>query len=466
MSEFAFQRSAEFLSRPFEQKTEITGHLLPGVEISRQFCQDFASGAAALTEMTIFGPFVYKDPTCFDDETVAQLGRKPRDFNFSQMWSNSGMDGYIFPENDLYATLKFHTCKAFDSEKLLKYVHETLGFDADMRHTEILNGQTIVDNKVYKRPSGLLRAESDCVNGFVNIYRWIQGVEREETLERKIQFSEKIREVIADAILQGVDRRVGYYFTRREKRFFQQKYGDGEIFIDQQFMLDAISGKITSPDKHPLQQMYNRLSAMEVQAAKITTNDRVLHFGAGYGDTGVGMVKQYGVPFTCVEVKPDVARLCRNTFDAFGLLEPNKLQVACADARDVDPKGFDVIIISAMVPEETKLQILDNISKLEWGKKDNRRLIVRTPSSGINAFLYPILTTEKFLSKPELTLISDTGSMCRPEDPVRSLVFTVSDRISDQIDHFERSGHQSVDNAINRLRSLRPKLRPVSDFII
>jgi hypothetical protein len=152
---FEFQRTVENLSKPFEQKTEITGHLLPGVIITKQFCQDFASGAAAVTGMTIFGPFVYKNPTNFDKATFDQLGRPPRDYNFSQMWSNSGMDGYIFPKDNMYATLKFHTCKQFDFEKLLEYVHKTLGFDKDMRHTEIIGGKTIIDDKLYKEERAL-----------------------------------------------------------------------------------------------------------------------------------------------------------------------------------------------------------------------------------------------------------------------------------------------------------------------
>ncbi|HUD19994.1 MAG TPA: class I SAM-dependent methyltransferase [Patescibacteria group bacterium] len=460
---FEFQRRVEKLSKPFEQKTEITGHLLPGVLINKQFCQDFAAGAATVTGMTIFGPFVYKDPTNFDEETVSQLGRKPRDYNFSQMWSNSGMDGYIFPEDDLYATLKFHTCKRFDAEKLLTYVHETLGFDVDMRYTEILEGKTTVVDKLYKKIYKL-SAESDCVERFVKIFNWIEGIERVETFERQIQFSEEIRSAVADAIRKGVNQRVGYYFTNHEKEFFQKYHGTGEINIDRQFMLDAISGIVKSPDKHPLQRMYDRLSSMEVQAAGITKADRILHYGSGYGDTGVGVVKQFGIPFTCVEIKPDVAQLCRDTFDAFGLLRPNKLQVACADAREVDPKGYDVIIISAMVPEETKLQILDNISKLQWGKKGNRRLIIRTPSNGINAFLYPILTTEKFLSRPELKLVADTGTMCRPEDPLRSLVFNVEDGISYLRHQIEAKAYNP--KGVKKLEEQRPKLRPVSDFII
>jgi hypothetical protein len=229
-------------------------------------------------------------------------------------------------------------------------------------------------------------------------------------------------------------------------------------------MLDAISGKIKSPDEHQLQKVYDSLSRMEVKTAGITKKDRILHFGTGYGDTGVGVVRQFAIPFTCVEVKPDVAKSCRDTFDIFGLLGLDKLQVACADAREVDPKGYDVIIISAMVPEEAKIQILDNISKLQWGKAGNRRLIIRTPSSHINSFLYPILTTEKFLSRPELKSVADTGSMCGPDDPLRSLVFLVTDEISD---HIARAENRTDDNGlIDRLESSRPKLKPVSDFII
>lgn len=464
---FEFQRTIEKLSKPFEQKTEVTGHLLPGADISREHIQDFVAGAAAVTGMHIFGPFVYKDPTDFDAETFKQLGRPPRDINFSQMWSNSGMDGYIFPENALYATLKFHTCKNFDFQNLLKYVHESLSFDSDMRHTEIIEGKTIMDNRLYKRKNQLW-TERVIVNALTSLYERAQKIEEggSDDLSPPM-IGWLIKQAVAGAIIHKVDQRVAPYFTGEEKKLFQTIYGKEEIKTDEIFMFHVKEGYLLSPNKHPLQKMYDRLSSMEVQAAGITKDEKILHFGSGYGTTGVGEIQQFGIPFTCVEVKTDVAQKCRDTFNTFGLLGQDKLQVACADAREVDPKGYDVIIISAMVPEDTKLQILDNISKLKWGKNGNRRLIIRTPSSPIQAFLYPVLTTGKFLSRPELTLITDTGSMCGPEDPLRSLVFTVSDSISDRIEKSEKSaGSESAKENIWRLQSLRPKLKPVSDFII
>jgi len=462
---FEFQRPIETLTKPFEQKTEITGHLLPGVVISKQFCQDFASGCAAITGMTIFGPFVYKDPTNFDNETVAQLGRKPRDYNFSQMWSNSGMDGYIFPEDNMYATLKFHTCDGYDSQKLLQYVHETLGFDIDMRHTEIQQGNTIINNRLYKRQEQLQK-EISYAKSLALLYQ--QPLPKWTDPHEPVTIVPRMKQIITSAIADGVDQRVASYFTVREKIAFQVLYGNEEVKIDSNFMFLVKEGSVKSPEEHPLKKEYDRLSRREVVAARIAKDDKILHLGSGYGTTGVSEYLQFGFPFTCLEVQPDVAKQCRDTFDAFGLLEQNKLQVACVDARDIDPKGYDVIIISAMVPEKAKLEILDNISKLQWGKKDNRRLIIRTPASPIQSFFYPILTTDKILSRPELTLIADTGSMCGPEDPLRSLVFKVSDNISEITERAEQHSESgSADSAMmDRLLSLRPKLRPVSDFII
>lgn len=462
------QEPVETLKRAEIQQTQIYGHLLPGADISKNHVLEYASGLASLTNMHPFGEPLYKDPTSYSPKDFKDLGgRPPEDINFYQMWDDSGVEVYIFPNKDNWFTIRVHTCKKYDASKVLRFTYDHFDPREDMEYSELFYGKA-TDLQPFILPNNApLNPEAKHIKKLGARLEWINSSEKIRNPADYIYAHDDIEEIVKQAIADGSGRRLAACFTHEQKKTIQDIYGDGEIAIDAKFMTDVQSGKAKSPNEYPLQPMYDRLSKMEVEAAGITKNDRVLHYGAGYGGTGVGVITQFGIPFTCVDRKPDVARDCRQTFDKLGLLGKDKLQVACADARDIDPTGYDVIIISAMVPEGDKNQILDIISKLKWGKENNRRLIIRTPSSLAKTFFYPVLLTDKFLSRPELKLIADTGPMTGPDDPLRSLVFTVSDEISYRLRVAEnKAGATEADNAIARLESQRPKLKTVQDFLI
>jgi len=117
------------------EKLFIKGHLQPNADISAKNIESFLKQLSAVCKMQIFFGPVVKTPDYYDEDTFKRLGnRKPRDVNAVIMWTDSGVQMYIFPEKDNWITIDIYSCKKFDKNDALKFIIRYFDFENDVQY--------------------------------------------------------------------------------------------------------------------------------------------------------------------------------------------------------------------------------------------------------------------------------------------------------------------------------------------
>ncbi len=400
------------------QKLSIKGHLLPGADISATHVNKFLVGLGPVCGMNIFnGPHV-KTPDSYDSETFKRLGnRPPEDVNGAVMWDDSGAQMYVFPDRNNWFTLDIYTCKKFDPAKALGYVYQELDPKADMDFAE-------QDHKVntpwqrFTQPEGRVL---DPENKFTPEMDELFDTDLTNVNE-VIAAGKRLEGIVGRAVTEGSGKRLAATYTRGQREQLRALHSDFEIAVDDRMMDDVLSGVATSPDDYPFQPTYDRLSLMEGQAVGADNKKPIMHIGTGWPGTAIGLYRQFGTPVKCIEIVPVVAEKSRKALDKLGLLGEDKLQVITADGSMVNPEDHKAVIISAMVPNEYKKQVIYNMRHFAVGNSEDPLLVLRKPQDSARAFFYQDFGDEVIGGD---ALVDDTGKLLKPEDPLRSLVYKV-----------------------------------------
>lgn len=412
----AFQESAEM------QKLSITGHLLLGANISAQHITEFFKGLGTVCGMNIFnGPHV-KTPDFYDSDTFKRLGgRPPEDVNGSVMWDDSGAELYIFPSKGNWFTLDIYTCKAFDERKTLEYAYKQLGVREDMQYsssTRENNTPWKPFTRINNRPLNPEKTFLPKIDALFDI----NLPERDQLIMSGLILEKFVKKAIED----GCGERVAASYTPKQKAYLREIHSRFEVAVDDKFMNDVLNGKITDPQKYPFQQRYNRLSEMEARAAGMQKGKPIMHIGTGWPGTAIGLYQQFGIPITCVEIDPEVAKKSKMALQKLGLYGKNKLQVALADGSNLNTEGYSAVILSAMLPTENKIKIVDNMRKLASGDSSDPVLVLRTPPDRAHSLFYQELPTD-LTNKYWLELIGDTGDFITNDDHLKSSIYSVQE---------------------------------------
>ncbi len=185
-------------------------------------------------------------------------------------------------------------------------------------------------------------------------------------------------------------------------------------------MQDVLLGTTTSPDQYPFQLIYDRLASMEGQMVGANTRRPIVHIGTGWPGTAIGLYRQYGTPVTCVEKDPAVARKSKEALQRLGLLGRDKLQVVAADGANINPEGYAAVLVSAMVPNDDKETIIDNMRNLAKGYADPS-LILRTAADAARTLFYEDLGFTP-ISGATYATVEYTTSLMSSEDPLTSYI--------------------------------------------
>lgn len=221
--------------------------------------------------------------------------------------------------------------------------------------------------------------------------------------------------------------------------------GQKEIAVDYQFIDDVLAGRALDSDQYPLQQIYNRLSSMEAAVSGMEGGKPVMHIGTGWPGTAVGLYRQFGIPVTCVERDEDFAQKSYDGLKKLNLIGDDKLQVVCADGAELNPEGFRVVTVSAMVPNVDKARIIQNLRQLATDSLSDPLLILRNPTA--TGFLLYQELDRAILNGYWLEKIGDTQPLVGPNDPLISYVFRVS-----AMAEVRRGSDRILLAAANRLR--------------
>lgn len=414
------QRLTAYQERAEMQKLFIAGHLLPGADINAQHIAEFFNGLGTVCGMNIFnGPHV-KTPDEYDPETFRRLGGKPPDdVNGAVMWDKSGAQLYIFPSKGNWFTLDIYTCKAFDERKALEYTYKQLIAGKDMEYSS-----STKENNTPWQP--FIRIDNKPLNpekAFTSDLDALFDIDLSES-SQLIAVGKILENLVKKAIEDGCGERVAASYTPKQRAYLREIHSRFEVAVDDNFMDDVLNGKATKPSEYPFQPRYNRLSEMEARAAKMQEGKSVVHIGTGWPGTAIGLYQQFGIPVTCVEVNPKIAKKSKTALEKLGLYGKGKLQVVSANGSNLNPEGYFAIILSAMLPIQDKKNIIDNMRRLACGSLSDPILVLRTPPDRARSLLYQELPAD-LTSKNCLELIADTGNLIANNDHLKSFVYRV-----------------------------------------
>lgn len=407
------------------QKLFVAGHLLPGVNFDTKTIRGLIDKFGQATKMNIFnGPHI-KTPQDFDPETYRRLGGKaPEDINVSWMWDDSGGSIYVFPTKDNWCVIDIHTCKNFDPGAVLQVAYQELHFREDMQFAEQTHLTSTPWRPFSKEGGKILTPE---VQFFPELSEILKV--NLTDLNQVIQAGQKLETIVLQAIKEGWGERLAAVFKPEIAQKLREIHSVFEVTTDDRFMQAILDGKATSPDQCPFQPLYDRLAKMEAEAATMKQGKQIMHIGTGWPGTAIGLNK-LGIPVTCVEINPVVAKKSKVALEKLGLIGKDKLQVVNYDGTKLNPEDFEVVIISAMVPTNDKEKILWNLRRLateeftetETDPITGPLVILRTPPDRARTLLYQALPA-KTLEGYGLKLKNKTTPGV--EDPLQSLIFQV-----------------------------------------
>lgn len=403
------------------QKLFVMGHLLPGVDLSPPNILYLVEQLGKATNMNIFQGPTIKTPQDFDPETFRRLGnRPPEDINVTWMWDDSGGGFYVFPDRDYWCVIDLHTCKVFDPRPVLELLYRQLHFREDIQFAQQTH-ETSTPWQSFVSEIASFSPEAP----YLNTLSELLEVDKRE-VSALIKAGGSLEEIVYRAIKEGWGSRLAAVFNPELTNKIRNLHSAFEIATDYLFMEAVLSGKVKDVNQYPFQNIYHRLARMEAEAAAMTqSNKSVIHIGTGWPGTAIGLYQQFGIPVTCVEINPEVAQQSRAALEKLGLYGKNKIQVVNADGSNLNPSGFGTVIISAMVPKENKLTILNNLRDLAVDGIGEPLLVLRQPPDHARALFYQPLPDE-ILFKAGLNRLAQTTP--GEDDPIQSLVSEVLPR--------------------------------------
>jgi hypothetical protein len=413
-------RKAAYKERAEMQKLSITGHLLPGADISAPHITKFLNELGPVCGMNIFnGPHV-KTPDSYDQDTFSRLGGKaPEDVNGSLMWDDSGAQMYVFPKKGNWFTLDIYTCRTLDRQKALEYTYEQLSPGEDMKHSSSTSEKNTPWQPFVLEGNKPLNSEKPFVSKIDSLFN-VDFSKKDNLFKAGFAFEN----LVAKAIKDGCGERLAASYTPKEKVELREIHSKFEIAVDNNFMDDVLSDKTIDAQAYPFQTRYDRLSEMEAQATGMQKGKPVMHIGTGWPGTAIGLYQQFGIPVTCVEINVEVAKKSKMALEKLKLFGEDKLQVVLEDGCNINPQEYSAVILSAMLPVEDKTRIMDNMKNLASGEKSDPLLILRTPPDRARSLFYQELPAT-LTNRPELKLIVDTGSLVSNDDHLKSLVYKI-----------------------------------------
>lgn len=441
------QRLVAIQEKAAMQKLFITGHLLPGADISAQHITKFLDGLGPVCGMNIFnGPHV-KTPDSYDPETFKRLGGKPpEDVNGSVMWDDSGAQLYIFPSKGNWFTLDVYTCKNFDEQKALEYAYEQLGVREDMQYSSSTSEKNTPWQSFTRTDNKPLNPERTFLSEIDILFDVDQSIN-----SQLITAGKTLEDLVKRAIETGSGERVAASYTPAQRAYLRKIHSRFEIAVDDKFIDDVLSSKTTDSQEYPFQQRYNRLSKMEARAGGMKKGKPVMHIGTGWPGTAIGLYNQFGIAVTCIEIDPQVAQKSKIALEKLGLYGKDKLQVVLADGSNLNTEGYSTVILSAMLPIEDKTKIVDNMRNLAFGEPSDPVLILRTPPDHARSLFYQELPKD-LTSRREFELVTDTSNLISNDDHLRSLVYRIK-----EMAEIRRGSDRIVVDA-------RSRLTPVNTF--
>lgn len=427
------------------QKLFVKGHLLRGADLSADHIHNFLRGLGQVCGMNIFnGPHV-KTPESYDAETFQRLGnRPPEDINGSVMWDDSGAQIYVFPDKGNWFTLDAYTCKRFDERKALLFTYQELGAREDMTYATSTAEANSNWRKFVLLDGKPLNPEAKYLPTIDQLFDLDPSDPKEA-----IRAGTILTRVINHAIRKGYGNRVAQSYTTEEIKELQSIHGRFEVVTDYQFIARVLSGRASKISNYPLQGIFNRLARMEAVAAEMQKGKPVMHIGTGWPGTAIGLYTQFDIPVTCIEKDPDFAEKASAGLKRLGLLGRERIQVVCADGANLNPEEYQAVIVSAMVPNEDKEKIIQNLRELTTDSPTQPVLILRTPADKARSLFYQG-PGKGILSNPCLTMVGTSDLMIGDADPLRSLVFKIRPMAA------TRRGEDYI------LQSARFRLQPVA----
>lgn len=403
------------------QKLFVTGHLLPGADISASHVTTFLTELGEVCGMNIFnGPHV-KTPDSYDPETFRRLGnRPPEDINGSVMWDDSGAQMYVFPNRGRWFTLDIYTCKQFDNQRALQFVYETLDVGEDMEFA-IQTHETNNPWSPFSQTDGKpLNHEMPFVSEIDKLFN-IDLANPEQVFIG----GARLEQQVLLAVREGSGNRLAAQYTQQQREQLRELHSRFEVLTDERFMDNVLSNKTSDPNQYPFQTTYNRLSLMEARAGNMQQGKQIMHIGTGWPGTAIGLYRQFGIPVLCVEKDPCVAEKSEEALKRLGLLGNDKLRILCADGTTINPQGYNTVIVSAMVPDRDKATILRNLRNLATGTTSDPFLILRSPADSARSLFYQAPSRDLIGNTAELA--ANTRSFMKPEDPLQSFLYRVKE---------------------------------------
>jgi protein-L-isoaspartate O-methyltransferase len=368
--------TAELLVPPM-QKLFVAGNILPGTDVSPERLLHFVDGLSEVTGMNLFGEVQVKTPEHYDIQTLKDLGRPPEDINVSWMWDDSGGQMYIFPTRAYWATLDLHTCKQFDPERALGYIASFLNFRENMRFSE----QDHHENRQWQPYVQTLPE-----NPYISEFEAMLAIDPEDS-QRLAAAGKRLEAIVYMATSEGWGERLASLFSETQRKKIRDIHSAYEISVDDAFMDRVLADPSVTASDYRFQKTYDRLAAMEAAAAGLASGDRVIHVGSGWPGTAIGFYMQKGIAVTCLEVDSLVAAKSRAALERLGLYGPDKISVENRDGRSLGTSPDSTILVSAMVPSDDKLAIIENIRDTSI-KSGETLLILRQPADPARSLFY------------------------------------------------------------------------------
>ena len=142
----------------------------------------------------------------------------------------------------------------------------------------------------------------------------------------------------------------------------------------------------------------------EAQLAHLSAGNLVAFIGGGSVPlTSILLNKFFGVRGICIEMKPEIAKLCTLVLDKLDL--SSEIEVVCGNETALSHLQYDAVMVAAVA--EPKKRIFRNLRRLVTPET---KILYRT-YSGMRAILYAPVIKEDLVGFQELERVLPTGKV-------------------------------------------------------
>ena len=142
----------------------------------------------------------------------------------------------------------------------------------------------------------------------------------------------------------------------------------------------------------------------EAQLAHLSAGDLVAFIGGGSLPlTSMLLNKFFGVRGICIEIKPEIAKLCTLVLDKLDL--SSEIEVVCGNETALSHLQYDAVMVGAVA--EPKKRVFRNLRRLVTPET---KILYRT-YSGMRGILYAAVIKDDLIGFQELERILPTGNV-------------------------------------------------------